>query len=211
MSRINSNPMASTRHPAVDTSSPSSQSRTQSSHASRQQPQQQVLKSTRQAMSTVGQPNGSYGSKNEAITQAALAMQGRQTEKVPQTHQGKNACAWCVSKVLRQVGIKLPEGSVQEINVRAQVAALRKMGAVVIPADQAKPGDIVYARGGASNGNQFDRHIGIVVGDKRVLSNDSAATSFTRMTDLKFQDIDPKSKRKADKEYPDGTIILRLP
>jgi hypothetical protein len=133
------------------------------------------------------------GDKSTAVAQAAKSLEGSSSREGP--GGGNVACAWKTAKALRAAGYDIKPGSPEEVNVNAQIAFLKKRGAVQVPQSEARPGDIVYS---------YDRHIGIVSegqgSQARVISNSSSKAQFSWKSNLNF-----------DGYYGQGSQIWRLP
>jgi hypothetical protein len=133
------------------------------------------------------------GDKSTAVAQAAKSLEGSSSREGP--GGGNVACAWKTAKALRAAGYDIKPGSPEEVNVNAQIAFLKKRGAVQVPQSEARPGDIVYS---------YDRHIGIVSegqgSQARVISNSSSKAQFCWKSDLNF-----------DGYYKQNSQIWRLP
>lgn len=91
---------------------------------------------------------------------------------------GKEACALSVSAILRNAGINIDDAYAPTL-----FQDLQKMGAVLVPANQARPGDIVFENGLG--------HVGIYCGGSPpctgdVMSNSSSAGAFVWGSDMAF-------------------------
>lgn len=148
-----------------------------------------------QAVTNTVQRVGQFitGDKSAAVAQAAKSLEGSSSKEGP--GGGNLACAWKTAKALRAAGYDIKPGSPEELNVNAQIAFLKKHGAVQVPQSEARPGDIAYA---------YDRHIGIVSegqgSQARVISNSSSKAQFSWKSNLNF-----------DGYYGQGSQIWRLP
>lgn len=148
-----------------------------------------------QAVTNTVQRVGQFitGDKSAAVAQAAKSLEGSSSKEGP--GGGNVACAWKTAKALRAAGYDIKPGSPEEVNVNAQIAFLKKRGAVQVPQSEARPGDIVYS---------YDRHIGIVSegqgSQARVISNSSSKAQFSWKSNLNF-----------DGYYGQGSQIWRLP
>jgi hypothetical protein len=133
------------------------------------------------------------GDKSTAVAQAAKSLEGSSSREGP--GGGNVACAWKTAKALRAAGYDIKPGSPEEVNVNAQIAFLKKRGAVQVPQSEARPGDIAYS---------YDRHIGIVSegqgSQARVISNSSSKAKFSWKSNLNF-----------DGYYGQNSQIWRLP
>ncbi len=117
------------------------------------------------------------GPINSQIAQAALNSKGMSTANGP--GGGNVACAWVVDKVLKQQGINL--GAENPNSVVSTEKALKSKGQQ-ISASEVQAGDIVVTTG--PNGKR--NHIGIAMGNGKVLSNSSSNKSFSWVSGLNF-------------------------
>jgi|GEM_PF-2989676 len=108
---------------------------------------------------------------NDAIYREALAQEGWSTRSGPDG--GNLACAWAVNRVLKAaIGRTIGNDAVSavEADLQGGLGMRVKIG-------QEKPGDIVLIPG---------RHIGIVIGKGRALSNSSSRAAWVWRSDLSF-------------------------
>jgi LysM repeat protein len=126
-----------------------------------------------QTLDALTKASSGGGPLNNRIKDAAENYRGRSTAAGPDG--GNNACAWSLNNVLRNAGVS-SLGS--NPNWAPDVeASLKQRGVLINPAD-AQPGDIVMA------GDQS--HVGICLGNGRVLSNSSSNASFSWESGLNF-------------------------
>ena len=141
---------------------------------------------------------------NNRIAQAAEKNAGTKpwadSKYSPQVENGRLAGAASVSMVLQDLGYKYADSA----NVGKLSEQLIKQGWSMVPADQAKPGDVVYGgrlgkdwRAGGGNA-----HVGIVGKDGKVWHNDSASGKWQQDS---MADSFPEGK------YGNQVWVLRPP
>lgn len=113
------------------------------------------------------------GDLNQRIFNQTLATIGVSTRAGPD--RGKLACAWAVNNIL-QIVLGRRIGSNPNY-VPSLETELEKVGSLVKPGE-AKPGDLVIA--------SDQSHIGVYIGNGRVISNSSSKASFSWESNLNF-------------------------
>jgi len=111
---------------------------------------------------------------NQRVLQAAEALRGMSTRNGP--GGGNVACAFAVNKVLARAG--LPTLGANPNYVPSLEDSLRSGRGRQVSPSEARPGDIVVSPGQA--------HVGIYLGEGRVLSNSSSRAAFRWESGLNF-------------------------
>lgn len=113
------------------------------------------------------------GDLNRKIFNQTLASIGVSTKAGPE--RGKLACAWAVNNILELVlGRRIGSNPNYVPSLETE---LEKVGALTKPGE-ARPGDLVIA--------SDQSHIGIYIGNGRVISNSSSKASFSWESNLNF-------------------------
>ena len=110
----------------------------------------------------------------QRVLQAAQELRGMSTRNGP--GGGNVACAFAVNKVLARAG--LPTLGANPDYVPSLEQALRGGRGTQVSAAEARPGDLVISPG--------QSHVGVYLGDGRVLSNSSSRASFRWESGLNF-------------------------
>jgi len=113
-------------------------------------------------------------SVNQRVMQAAAELRGMSTRNGP--GGGNVACAFAVNKVLARAG--LPTLGANPNYVPSLEDSLRSGRGRQVSPSEARPGDIVVSPGQA--------HVGIYLGEGRVLSNSSSRAAFRWESGLNF-------------------------
>jgi cell wall-associated NlpC family hydrolase len=114
------------------------------------------------------------GTVNARVLEAARGYFGTSTRSGP--GGGNVACAWAVNNVLARAG--LPKLGTNTNLVASVEEALRNGRGTEVAAAEARPGDIVISPGAS--------HVGIYLGEGRVLSNSSSRAAFRWESNLNF-------------------------
>jgi cell wall-associated NlpC family hydrolase len=113
-------------------------------------------------------------SVNQRVMQAAEELRGMSTRNGP--GGGNVACAFAVNKVLARAGV--PTLGANPNYVPSVEEALRGGRGRQVSPSEARPGDIVVSPG--------QSHVGIYLGEGRVLSNSSSRAAFRWESGLNF-------------------------
>jgi hypothetical protein len=114
------------------------------------------------------------GSVNARVLEAAKGYYGASTRAGP--GRGNVACAWAVNNVLERAG--LPKVGENTNYVPSVEAALRAGRGTEVSQADAQPGDLVIAPNG--------HHVGVYLGEGRVLSNSSSSAAFRWESGINF-------------------------
>ena len=122
----------------------------------------------------VPRPALAAGKLNQAIATTAASLHGMSTVEGPD--HGNEACAWMVNRVLKTAGIATLGDNPDY--VPSLKIALEAGRGNLVPSQEAKSGDLVLA--------YEEKHIGIYLGEGRVLSNSSSRHCFRWESDIDF-------------------------
>lgn len=114
------------------------------------------------------------GSANDRILSAARGYVGTSTRSGP--GGGNVACAWSVNNILSRAGIQKVGANPNLVS--SVESSLRSGRGTQVSPSQARPGDIVVAPN--------SHHIGIYMGNGRVMSNSSSRAAFQWNSGINF-------------------------
>ncbi len=121
-----------------------------------------------------------------SLADAAETMRGLSTN-VAETNWGKDGCVWAVNKVYEEAGIEPPWG--KSLYVPDAEKMMIKAGYEEVTLDKRQPGDVMvnYDKGVMIGGELVPQaHIGIVLNNRRVLSNSSRRAKFAWDSEPEF-------------------------
>jgi len=129
------------------------------------------LDTLKQSGSPMGPPGTVGSTGSSALAAAAVALKGKSTKDGPDG--GRNGCVYAVNKVYKQAGITPPWGASEY--VPDAETKMQKAGYSQVSYNARRPGDVMV---------MYDRksppqcHIGVVLGNGKVLSNSSRKAQF---------------------------------